>query len=182
VDDSTISFSEGDGLRKMLTMWASIIKIYFAEEKKMMKKCTFINADMLEPYVFEIPGGVYSSKMLMGEDIVGEPAIHLNQGVLEPHTRMSGDHHEDAEVYYVIDCQEGAEVVTGTNKDGDEEVHYKVKAGDVLYIPGGVHHWIDNRKCDRPFIIITIWLKQEQNCTYFARKKDWGTSIKFKSE
>jgi len=144
-----------------------------------MKKSTFINADMLEPFVCD---ETYSSKMLLGEDLVGEPAINLNQGTLKAHTRLAGGHHDEAEIYYVVDCQEGAEVVTGTGADGDEEIHYKVKAGDVIFIPGGVHHWIDNRKCDEPFVIMTMWPRQEQNGIYAVRKKEWGTSFKFKDK
>ena len=144
-----------------------------------MQKSVLINADMLEPYICD---EAYTSKMIMGEDLVGEPAINLNQGTLQPHTKLPGGHHENAEIYYVVDCQAGAEVVTGTGKNGDEEIRYQVKAGDVIFIPGGVHHWIDNRKCDQPFIIMTIWPSQEQNGVYFTRKKDWGTSYRFKSE
>ena len=141
-----------------------------------MKKSTFINAEMLEPYICD---ETYSSKMLMGEDLVGEPAVNMNVGSLKPHSRLPGGHHDDAEIYYIVDCEQGAEVVTGTGNDGDDEIHYKVKAGDVIFIPGGVHHWIDNRNCGSPFIIMTIWPKQEQNGIYHTRKKEWGTSFKF---
>jgi mannose-6-phosphate isomerase-like protein (cupin superfamily) len=105
----------------------------------------------------------------------------MNIGTLQPHTRLAGSHHEKPEVYYVVGCETGAEVVTGTGKDGDEELHYKVKAGDVIYIPGGVHHWIDNRQCDGVFTIMTIWPEQEQNGLYFARKKAWGESFRYKA-
>jgi len=144
-----------------------------------MKKSTFINADMLEPFVCD---ETYSSKMLMGEDLVCEPAINMNIGTLQPYTRLPGSHHEKAEVYYVVGCEPGAEVVTGTGKDGDEEIHYRVKAGDVIHIPGGVHHWIDNRQCGGVFTIMTIWPQQEQNGLYFARKKAWGESFRFKKD
>ena len=53
-----------------------------------MKKSTFINADMLEPLVCD---ETYSSKMLMGEDLVGEPAINMNIGTLQPYTRLPGN-------------------------------------------------------------------------------------------
>ena len=142
-----------------------------------MKKSTFISADMLKPYVCN---EAYSSIMLMGEDLVGEPAININQGTLQPHTRLGGGHHEEAEIYFVVNCQEGAEVVTGTGEEGDEEIHYRVKPGDVIFIPGGVHHWIDNRRCDKVFIIMTLWPKQEQNEMYHIRLDDWGTSYIFK--
>jgi len=144
-----------------------------------MKKATLINAEMLKPYVCD---DVYSSTMVMGDELVREPAINMNNGTLQPHTRLGGGSHEKAEIYYVVRCQEGAEVVTGTNKDGDEEVHYKVKPGDVIFIPGGVHHWIDNRMSDDVFVIMTIWPNQEQNEMYHVRLDQWGTSFRFKDD
>lgn len=141
-----------------------------------MKKSIQIHPDMMEPYVCS---EIYSSTMLMGEDIVGEPAINLNQGVLKPYSRLPGNRHNGAEVYYVVECGEGAEVVTGTCEEGDEETHYKVKARDIIFIPAGVYHWINNKNCDAPFIVMTIWPKQEQNDVYYARKDAWGTSCRF---
>lgn len=142
-----------------------------------MKKSMLINADMLEPYVC---AKHYSSIMLMGEELVGEPVINMNLGILQPHTRLGGGHHDQSEIYYVVNCQQGAEVVTGTGQDGDEEIHYKVKPGDTIFIPGGVHHWIDNRPCDEIFTIMTLWPNQEQNDMYLQRLNAWGTSFKFK--
>lgn len=142
----------------------------------MSKKSTFINTDMLEPLVCSPE---YSSIMLMGEDLVGEPAININRGTLQPGTRLGGGTHEKAEIYYVVSCGEGAEVVTGT---GEDEVHYKVKAGDTVFIPGGVFHWVDNRMCDITFELMTLWPRQEDNDVYFVRQKKWGTNFKFKTE
>jgi len=140
----------------------------------MSKKSTFINTDMLEPLVCSPE---YSSIMLMGADLVGEPAINMNRGTLQPHTRLGGGSHDGAEIYYVVSCGEGAEVVTG---QGEEEVHYKVKAGDTIFIPAGLFHWIDNRMCDETFEIMTLWPKQEDNDVYFVRQEKWGTNFKFK--
>ncbi len=144
-----------------------------------MKKSTFINADMLEPFVCD---ETYSSVMLMGDELVGEPVINMNQGTIQPHQRLAGGHHDLAEIYYVVNCQPGAEVVTGTGKDGDEEIHYKVKPGDTIFIPAGVHHWIDNRPCDMAFTIMTLWPRQEQNDLYHKRLAKWGTSFRFKDK
>jgi len=140
----------------------------------MKKKSTFINTDMLEPLVCSPD---YSSIMLMGEDLVGEPAINMNRGTLKPGTRLGGGTHEKAEIYYVVDCQEGAEIVTG---EGEDEIRYKVKPGDTVFIPAGCFHWIDNRKCDRAFELMTLWPRQEDNDVYYVRQKEWGTNFKFK--
>ena len=145
----------------------------------MKKKSKFINADMLESFVCD---ETYSSVMLMGDELVGEPVINMNQGTLQPHTRLGGGHHDLPEIYYVVSCQQGAEVVTGTGKDGDDEIHYKVKPGDTIFLPAGVHHWIDNRNCDEVFVIMTLWPRQEQNDLFHKRLAAWGTSFKFKNK
>ncbi len=143
----------------------------------MAKKSTFINKDMLEPFVID---DAYTSIMVMGDELVGEHCINLNQGILKPGTRLPGAHHEKAEMYYVVKCDEGAEVVTGTGEPGDEEIRYKVKPNDIIYIPGGCHHWINNVDCKGEFIIMTMWPDQEDNGCYHTRLKEWGTSFKFK--
>ena len=79
-----------------------------------------------------------------------------------------------------MQCQDSAAVVTGTGGEGDPEIRYQVKAGDVIHIPGGVHHWIDNRPCDQPFTIMTIWPRQEQNGLFHKRLAAWGTSFRFR--
>jgi len=141
-----------------------------------MNKSFLVNAKKLEAFVCD---DVYSSTMLMGDELTGEPVINVNWGTLKPHTRLDGGSHEKAELYLVFQCQEGAEVVTG---EGEEEVRYKVSPGDLIYIPGGCFHWIDNRMCDEEFIIITLWPKQEDNGAYHVRYKAWGTSFKFKKD
>ena len=140
----------------------------------MSKKATFINKDMLEPYVCDEN---YTSIMVMGDELVGEHCINLNQGIVKGGGRLPGAAHEKAELYYIVKCDEGAEVVTGL---GDEEVHHKVKANDIMYIPGGCHHWINNTMCEGEFIIMTMWPDQADNECYHARLKDWGTSFRFK--
>jgi mannose-6-phosphate isomerase-like protein (cupin superfamily) len=84
-----------------------------------------------------------------------------------------GGVHEDTEIYYIL---EGAgDVVL-------DDVPIPVKPGDMIVIPGGVHHWIDNRKSDKPFRLFTFWPKQEQNGVYFERLKAWGTSVRYVDE
>ena len=141
-----------------------------------MKKAIKVNADMLEAYK---SGNVYASTMLMGEELTGEPGtINVNHGVVSPHERLGGGVHEDAELYFVFKCGEGAAVVMG---EGEEETRYEVKPGDLMYIPGGLLHWIDNRACDEEFVIITLWPRQEQNEMYFVRKEAWGNCFRFKN-
>ncbi len=146
----------------------------------MKRKSIFVRRDNLEGFVCD---DVYTSYMMTGDELLeeGETMINVNMGTLKPHSRLAGGHHDDLEIYYVVSCQEGAKVVTGQDIPGeDEETVYDVKAGDIVVIPGGVHHWIDNRDCDEEFVIMTMWPKQEQNGCYFARKEAWGESFRFK--
>lgn len=146
----------------------------------MKRKSIFINRDMIEGFVCD---DVYTSYMMTGDELLneGEHMINCNVGTLKAGARLAGSAHEEMEIYYVVDCAEGAKVVTGQDIPGeDEETVYDVKPGDFIVIPGGVFHWIDNRTCDKEFTIMTMWPKQEQNGCYFARKEAWGKSFKFK--
>ena len=55
-----------------------------------------------------------------------------------------------------------------------------MKPGDTVFIPAGVHHWVDNRSCDKAFTLMTLWPRQEQNDLYHKRLGEWGTSFRFK--
>lgn len=141
-----------------------------------MNNSFLVNTDKLEAFKFD---DAYSSTMLMGDELAGEKVINVNWGTLKPHTRLGGGTHQKTELYFVFKCQDGAEVVTGK---GENEIRYKVKPGDLVYIPSGCFHWIDNRMCDEEFVIITLWPNQEDNGAYHERFASWGTSFKFKAD
>jgi len=146
----------------------------------MKKKSVFLNRDMIEGFVCD---DVYTSYMMTGDELLDntEKVVNVNMGTLKAGARLAGGHHDDTEIYYVVDCAPGAKVVTGQDIPGeDEETVYDVKPGDFIVIPGGVHHWIDNRTCDKEFTIMTMWPTQEQNGCYHSRKEAWGTSFKWK--
>lgn len=128
-----------------------------------------VNADELVG--FEC-GDVYTSKLLTGDEMAGQPVININQGTLKPFSRTAGGVHEKTEIYYMVDVGEGSLVVLD-----DEAV--AVKNGDIIVIPGGVFHWIDNRNCEKPFILFTLWPNQAENEVYHLRLKEWGVSMKY---
>lgn len=133
------------------------------------KKWTLVNA---ENVVALQCGDVYSSKMLTGDEMAGFPVMNINEGTLKAFSRTGGGAHEETEIYYMVDCGEPSWVVLD-----DERV--PVKNGDIIIIPPHVFHWIDNTQCDKPFKLFTFWPRQEQNEVYFARKEQWGTSVKY---
>ena len=130
------------------------------------KKWTLVNAENVKPFVCD---DAYSSKMLTGDEMAGMQVININEGTLKPGCRTEGGVHDETEIYYIVDGQ------------GDvwlDEDRIPVKNGDVIIIPPHVFHWIDNTKSDKPFVLFTLWHRQEQNGVYFERKKAWGTSVK----
>ena len=130
-----------------------------------------INAD--EVVAFHSPKDTsYTSKMLTGDEMAGCPVLNINEGTLEAHARTGGATHEETEIYYMIDVGEGSAVVL----DGEP---VSVRNGDIIVIPGGTHHWIDNTQCDKPFKLFTLWDRQEFNITYHRRLAAGGKSMRY---
>ena len=130
-----------------------------------------VNADELIAYRSK-EDSPYSSKLLTGDEMAGFPIININEGTLEAHARTSGATHEKNEIYYMADVGEGSSVVL----DGE---YIPVRNGDIIVIPGGTFHWIDNTQCDKPFRLFTFWDRQELNGIYFKRLSDWGKSMRY---
>lgn len=137
-----------------------------------MAKWVKVNSDELVEYKC---GEVYSSKLLTGDEMAGHHVVNINEGTLAPFSRTAGAAHEDTEIYYMVDVAEGSKVVLD-----DEPI--PVKNGDIIIIPGGTFHWIDNLNCDKPFVLFTVWPDETQNNVYHKRMKDWGKSMKYLSE
>lgn len=131
-------------------------------------KWTLVNSENIKPFQGD---DAYQSRMLLGDEIAGMPVINVNEGTLRAGCRTGGGVHEETEIYCVVDC---APFVSSIWLD-EEEV--PVKKGDIIVIPPHVFHWIDNTKSDVPFVLYTLWPRQEQNEMYHLRKNDWGTSI-----
>lgn len=131
-----------------------------------MAKWKLINAENVAPYQCD---GVYSSKMLTGDEMAGEQVININEGTLAPGGCTPPGVHEETEIYYII---------AGSGKVVLDGQPLAVKPGDIIIIPGGVQHWIDNSKSDMEFKLFTFWPKQEQNGVFFKRLSAWGTSVR----
>jgi oxalate decarboxylase/phosphoglucose isomerase-like protein (cupin superfamily) len=125
-----------------------------------------VNSENVKPFVCD---ETYSSKMLTGDEMAGLPIININEGTLKAGCRTEGGEHDETEIYYMVKC-ENADVWL------DDDC-IPVKNGDIIVIPPHVFHWIDNTRSSKPFVLFTLWPKQEQNGVYFARKEAWGTSI-----
>jgi mannose-6-phosphate isomerase-like protein (cupin superfamily) len=137
-----------------------------------MAKWKLVNAENVEALDC---GNGYTSKMLTGDEMAEHQVININEGTLEAGgTTMGtgrGAAHEETEIYYIIEGE--GDVVL-------DDVHVPVKAEDIIIIPGGTYHWIDNRGSNKPFRLFTLWPKQEQNGVFHERLKQWGTSVRNK--
>lgn len=131
-----------------------------------MAEWKLVNAKDIKPFS---GSDVYSSKLLTGDEMAGRQVININEGTLAARARTKGQKHEETEIYYIIKGR-------GDVWLDDDCVH--VVPGDIIIIPPGVSHWIDNRMSDEPFILHTYWHRQEDNGMYFRRLNAWGKSMK----
>lgn len=128
-----------------------------------------INADEVEPFR---TGPVYESRQLTGHEMAGAPVININEGRLKPFSRTGGAAHEKTEIYYMVSVGPETFVVLDDNP-------VPVRNGDLIVIPGGTFHWIDNRASDIPFVLFTFWPDERENDVYFKRLAAWGTSMRY---
>jgi mannose-6-phosphate isomerase-like protein (cupin superfamily) len=133
-----------------------------------MAEWRHINAEDLKPF-YPASDKLYSSKLLTGGRLAGSDVININEGTVVGGGRTSGAAHEKTEIYYIVRGK-------GDVWLDNDCVH--VKPGDVIVIPPGVFHWIDNQMNKEPFVLHTYWHRQEDNGTYYKRLQEWGTSVK----
>lgn len=131
-------------------------------------KWSLANAENTVPFECD---ATYSSRMLTGDEMAGMPVANINHGTLKAGCNTGGGVHEETEIYIVVSCGAGSAVWLDNDR-------LPAKNGDVIVIPPGVFHWVENEKCDQPFVLLTVWQRQEQNETHFARMRAWGTSVK----
>lgn len=134
-----------------------------------MAKGTVIKADLVKSLFVDKS---YSSKMLLDQTNSGTKGVQINQGFISPGSKHADHyHHVDYDEVYLI--QKGIAMV---RLDG---VEYDLNSGDVVHIPGGTMHAIENRSDTEELIIFTIWSRHPEkgvNPVYDKRVKDWGKS------
>lgn len=116
--------------------------------------------------------GAYESRLLLDCSMAGEKCVNVNHGTVAPGkgTGEPGDVggvHEKGEIYFGVSGE--ADVYL----DGKPVL---MKQGTLIYIPGGVGHFIVNRSQTEPFVLLTIWSDEADNDTHSARVKAWGRS------
>ena len=131
-------------------------------------KALSVNVDKVKP--LELGGGVYKSRMILDHIITGrDGVIQMNHGTVAPHAKLSGDLHEEDEIYYILSGN-------GKLQLGDDVID--VSANQVVFIPAGVFHRLDNSDSNEELTLLTFWKDYRFNDTYEYRVKQWGKSFK----
>lgn len=128
---------------------------------------TVVEVERVKPLIF---GAEYESRMILDHVITGrDDVIQINHGTVKAGYALGGGTHEDDEIYYILSGH-------GKLKLDDEII--EVKPGQVIFIPAGCYHALDNRESDEDMCILTFWRDWRSNDAYTERLKLWGKSFK----
>ena len=117
-----------------------------------------------------ICGKEYESRRILDHVITGrDDVIQINHGTVKAGYALGGATHEEDEIYYILSGH-------GKLKLNDEIVD--VSANQVIFIPAGCFHALDNRNSNEDLCILTFWRDWRFNDAYEARLKLWGKSFK----
>lgn len=123
--------------------------------------------DRVKPLCF---GKEYESRMILDHVVTGrDGVIQINHGTVKAGCALGGATHEEDEIYYILSGQ-------GKLKLGDEIID--VVPNQVIFIPAGVFHALDNSGSAEDMTILTFWKDYRFNDAYEERVKQWGKSFK----
>ena len=121
----------------------------------------------VKPLLF---GEEYESRMILDHVITGrDNVIQINHGTVKAGYALGGGVHEEDEIYYIL---------SGKGKLQLDEQIVDVAGGQVIFIPAGCFHALDNRDSDEDMCILTFWRDWRFNDAYEERVRQWGTSFK----
>ena len=121
----------------------------------------------VKPLLF---GEEYESRMILDHVITGrDNVIQINHGTVKAGYALGGGVHEEDEIYYIL---------SGKGKLQLDDKIVDVAGGQVIFIPAGCFHALDNRESDEDMCILTFWRDWRFNDAYEERVKQWGKSFK----
>lgn len=121
----------------------------------------------VKPLLF---GEEYESRMILDHVITGrDNVIQINHGTVKAGYALGGGVHEEDEIYYIL---------SGKGKLRLDDQIVDVAGGQVIFIPAGCFHALDNRDSDEDMCILTFWRDWRFNDAYEERIRQWGTSFK----
>ena len=126
-----------------------------------------VDVKNVKPLIF---GKEYESRMILDHTITGrDDVIQINHGTVKAGCALGGATHEEDEIYYILSGK-------GKLKLNDDVV--EIAEGQVVFIPAGCFHALDNRESDEDMCILTFWRDWRFNDAYDVRLKLWGKSFK----
>lgn len=126
-----------------------------------------VDVKKVKPLIF---GKEYESRMILDHVITGrDDVIQINHGTVKAGYALGGATHEEDEIYYIL---------SGHGKLKLDEKIVDVAANQVIFIPAGCFHALDNRDSDEDLCILTFWRDWRFNDAYETRLKLWGKSFK----
>lgn len=141
-----------------------------------MSKGTIIRPSKVKPYMCN---DSYTSYMLLDHTNSNAANIHINKGVLKKGASLlpSSKHgkpgqDENNETYIML---------KGSCKLELDGQVLDLEPGDIVFIPAGTYHGLDNRQGEEDVELLTIWSKVPTpgiNTAYDMRLKEWGKSYK----
>ncbi|MBE6636303.1 MAG: cupin domain-containing protein [Ruminococcaceae bacterium] len=130
-------------------------------------KPTVVDVAKVMPLTF---GPDYDSRMILDHVITGrDNVIQVNHGTVKPHYALGGAAHEEDEIYYILSGH-------GKCKLDDEVID--VYPNQIIFIPAGVFHALDNSESDEDLTLLTMWRDYRYNDAYEARMNLWGKSFR----
>lgn len=126
-----------------------------------------VKVDRVKPLIF---GKEYESRMILDHVITGrDGVIQINHGTVKAGYALGGATHEEDEIYYIL---------SGSGKLQLDENIIDIAGGEVIFIPAGCFHALDNRESKEDMCILTFWKDYRFNDAYEERVKKWGKSFK----
>jgi mannose-6-phosphate isomerase-like protein (cupin superfamily) len=126
-----------------------------------------VDVAKVKPLLF---GEEYESRMILDHVITGrDNVIQINHGTVKAGFALGGGVHEEDEIYYIL---------SGKGKLQLDDKIVDVAGGQVIFIPAGCFHALDNRESDEDMCILTFWRDWRFNDAYEERVRQWGTSFK----
>lgn len=139
-------------------------------EKKKLEPF-YVETAKVKPLVF---GKEYESRMILDHVVTGrDDVIQINHGTVKAGCALGGAAHEEDEIYYIL---------SGKGKLTLNEEVIDVVPNQVIFIPAGCFHALDNSMSKEDMCILTFWRDWRFNDAYEERIKQWGTSFKLVEE
>lgn len=126
-----------------------------------------VNVNKVKPLSF---GESYDSRMILDHVITKrDNVIQMNHGTVKAGYALDGGVHEEDEIYYIL---------SGKGKLTLDDEIIDVYPDQVIFIPAGCFHALDNSESDTDMKILTFWRDYRFNEAYEERVRQWGTSFK----